>query len=268
MHELLQHKLQQRKSWKLSTLQLDGPPVECRDAELLQLLGISLQQHSTALPTTSPRSAKSWQALTNLCLVRVIGLSDGFLHQLAAAGCQLQHLRLEQCYSSNCSLPACSDQRQQQLEQQECKASGATGSDSSGCTSSTGGPDGTLGTSFSQAALLRLLSQTCSLTIRSLQTRHAVSPLTVDFVELAIAAAPLLQRLVLDACDLLDKGVLVPEAHTAGTHAALQAIHASRTEEAMTFRLNCTQVSEERAPDDGSQVVTFAKHVWALLDRL
>lgn len=221
MTNMLQSR-QQQHHWQLACLQLDGPTVDGNDRQLLQLLGIKWQQQSVHI---GPSQNPAWSALASLCLVHVRGLSDCLLYQLGAAGCRLQHFRLEECYSVDVHSTAMPDLEYSVADscqdcQQHASDPGVTGAD----TSSNKWSTAAVSASFSQAALLHMLRQSCCLSLRSLQLRHAVAPLTVNFVELAVAAAPLLQRLVLDACDLPEKGLFEYEP---GTHSALQAIHVS-----------------------------------------
>jgi hypothetical protein len=190
-----QQQQQQQHHWQLSTLQLDGPPTEASDEQMLQLLAVPSQSNL----------GQTWSTLVNLCLVRVRGLSDALLYALAAACCSLQHLKLQDCYTCNSS----------------SSSSGQTGSDL--CNGSTAAGAG-LAPAFSGPALLQLLQRCCHSSLKSLQLRHAVSPLGLSFAAQAVAAAPLLQLLVLDACDLPRSGAFELEA---SPHGALQAVHVS-----------------------------------------
>jgi hypothetical protein len=183
-----QQQQQQRHRWQLSTLQLDGPPTEATDEQLLQLLAVPSQSNF----------GQSWSNLVNLCLVRVRGLSDGLLHALAAANCSLQHIKLHDCYKHS--------------------SSAASSSTQAGLILSHMFP------SFSEAALLQLLQRCCTRSLKSLQLRHAVAPIGVSFVAQAVAAAPLLQLLVVDACDLPRNGAFELES---SPHGALQTVHVS-----------------------------------------
>lgn len=179
-----------RQRWQLSTLQLSGPRTACTDTELMQLLGLqpsghvisSTSSNSTQLPTPAApviTSSISTAYLIDLCLVRVEGLTDACLLHLAAAGCRLRHLRLEDCFTDRllsqavanattastvtaASLAASaafsgspnSQLQQQQQEQQP---------DGNGCRTP----------SFSPSALLQLVGDSCALSLRSLTLRHA-----------------------------------------------------------------------------------------------
>jgi hypothetical protein len=189
---------QQQHHWQLSTLQLDGPPTQATDQQLLQLLAVPSQSNLV-------NSGQTWSTLVNLCLVRVRGLSDALLYALAAARCSLQHLKLQDCYTCNSSSSS-----SVQAQPDPCSGSTAAGV--------------VLRPSFSEGALLQLLQHCCQSSLKSLQLRHAVSPLSITFVAQAVAAAPLLQLLVLDACDLPRNGAFELEA---SPHGALQAVHVS-----------------------------------------
>jgi hypothetical protein len=81
--------------------------------------------------------------------VRVQGLTDGLLLQLAAAGCRLQHLRLEHCYTTH------------NAADRLLAAFAAATSSSEQVVS------------FSSTALLQLVEDSCALSLRSLTLRHA-----------------------------------------------------------------------------------------------
>jgi hypothetical protein len=193
---LRQQQQQQQHRWQLLTLQLDGPPTEATDQQLLQLLAVPSQSNI----------GQTWSTLVNLCLVRVRGLSDGLLHALATAGCALQHLKLQDCYT--CS----SGSSSKQADQDSCYCTAAAAADAAVIES------------FSECALLQLLQRCCQPSLKSLQLRHAVAPLGLSFVSQAVAAAPLLQLLVVDACDLPRNGAFELDA---SPHGALQAVHVS-----------------------------------------
>lgn len=173
---------------------LPAPPA-AQQQHRWQLSMLQLQQAGAAAPTADAQlvqllglpcmAARSacWPALTSLCLVRVCGLSDRLLVRLADAGCRLLHLRLEDCWQ----------------------------------------PASPAAPVFSEPALLQLLARSCASSLHSLQLRHAVGPLSADAVALLLAAAPLLQQLVLDACDLPGGAF----AFEPWPHAALQAVHVS-----------------------------------------
>lgn len=166
------------KRWQLSTLQLSGPLIACTDSHMVQLLGLApvgdnLQLGSlvpggvrssdgsssdttrgtgalsATLASSRQPAAKVSARLTDLCLVRVAGLTDGFLLQLAAAGCRLQHIRLQ-----HCSRPVGS------------VAASPTDSD----VASAGG---VRVLSFSADAVLWLIGVNCALSLRSVTLRHA-----------------------------------------------------------------------------------------------
>jgi hypothetical protein len=152
--------------WQLSTLQLSGPAAAWSDQQMMQLLGL---QRPTDSSSSSRQGLQLQQGrlqgqvpalglaarLSNLCLVRVEGLTDGLLLQLAAAECRLQHLRLEHCYT-----PAAGT-----------TAAGHSACSSSSSNSSSGG--GFRVASFSGGALLQFVSDSCALSLRSLALRHA-----------------------------------------------------------------------------------------------
>lgn len=192
---LHQHNVQssqeQQHRWQLSTLQLSGAATMSTDEQLLKLLSVP----------AAVQSGQRWSNLANLCLVRITGLSDGLLHALAAVGCNLQHLKLQECYASSAAV--------------------AAGSSSQPC------PAAPAAAAFSEAAVLQLLQRCCHCSLKSLQLRHAAAPLSAGFVTVAVAAAPLLQLLVLDACDLPYNGAFDFEP---SRHDALQAIHVRHAE--------------------------------------
>lgn len=128
------------KRWQLATLQLSGAPTGCSDAQMLQLLGIRARQPSM--------TAAAAAHLTELCLVRVEGLTDSCLLQLAAAGCCLQHLSLQDCRTP---------------------LAAAAGSPAKlACNSGS-----VQALSFSSGALLQLVGSSCALSLHSLTLRHA-----------------------------------------------------------------------------------------------
>lgn len=203
-----------KQRWQLSNLQLSGPRTVASDNELMQLLGLQqqeqqgagdafqasglnqgssatqnaspvrsvqqaavtavtsqLHQLSVARPTPPPATAAY---LTSLCLVRVEGLTDGLLLQLAAAGCRLQHLRLEDCFTCprpqgaapvSSSMHTCGVGR-------GCDEAGK-GPDSSGAASIPFSCRDGLVHSFSASAVLQLAGSSCCLSLRSLTLRHA-----------------------------------------------------------------------------------------------
>jgi hypothetical protein len=199
-----QQQQQQQHRWQLSTVQLDGPHTEATDQQLLQLLAVPSQSNVS----------QTWSTLVNLCLVRVRGLSDALLDALSAARCSLQHLKLQDCYTYNNSSSSSSS-----LKAGHDLCSGRTAA------------GGALNPSFSERALLQLLQQCCQSSLKSLQLRHAVSPLGLSFVVQAVAAAPLLQLLVLDACDLPRSGAFELET---SPHGALQAVHVSSLQDKLS----------------------------------
>jgi hypothetical protein len=219
-----QQQQQQQHRWQLSTLQLDGPPTEATDQQLLQLLAVPSQSNLV-------NSGQTWSTLVNLCLVRVRGLSDALLYALAAAHCSLQHLKLQDCYTYSNERSSSSVQARHDLRSGNTAAAGAS-----------------LRPAFSEGALLQLLQCSCHSSLKSLQLRHAVSPLGINFVAQAVAAAPLLQLLVLDACDLPRNGAFELEA---SPHSALQAVHVSCLQD--RWFLACAAVpvvSPQRDADD------------------
>lgn len=211
---------QQQHRWQLSTLQLDGSVIKATDKQILRLLAVKRPQQQQQQQQHTDVSSKhhqrhthkpDWSLLLNLCLVGVRGLTDQLLYSLADAGCELKHLRLEECYRT--------------VTNTHNTSSSSSSTLSCNCASSSSKWLTTPVTySFSKGALLHLLQHSCRLSLRSLQLRHAVSPLTADFVSIVSDIAPLLQRLVLDGCDLPKGGGF---RFTPGAHAALQAVHVS-----------------------------------------
>jgi hypothetical protein len=180
-----QEQQQQQRRWQLSTLQLSGPNTACSDDQLLQLLGLAVQPPGATAPlagatgtATSSSQAHSGASLissscspkrraaaylTSLCLVRVQGLTDGLLLQLSAAGCRLQHLRLEHCYTAHTGAD-----RHVLTDQQSASAASSS---SGGRTQSCGSSQQSM--SFRAHALLQLVEGSCALSLRSLALRHA-----------------------------------------------------------------------------------------------
>jgi hypothetical protein len=170
--------------WQLSTLQLSGPLTRCTDSQMLQLLGLAPAGDSLQSSSLVPDAAYSGAAsnssnnmrggvlyaalapgsrqpavkvsarLTNLCLVRVEGLTDGFLLQLAAAGCHLHHISLQHCSRPIASVAA---------SPAETKGSGGDAIRARGASV----------VSFSAEAVLRLVDEKCALSLRSVTLRHA-----------------------------------------------------------------------------------------------
>jgi hypothetical protein len=184
---------------QLRVLQLDGPVADAGDDALLRLItpvSPCNNPQPLSLPACIDAGAplEPW-ALTALCLVRVSGVSDALLHALS--GCALQHVRLEECRTAHSR-------------------------DGSGSRQAVGAPPA----AFSEEGMRTLLTGRCGISLRSLQLRHAAAPLGEGFVAAAVRAAPLLQRLVLDACDLqLQAGAAGPELLDALPHGALRTLH-------------------------------------------
>lgn len=191
---------------------------------------------SRLLPSSAP--APAVLRLHTLALVNVRGLSDALLSRLAAtagaggacSGLPLKHLRLEDCY--------CREGRgsggPSGIHNIRANASGASscGSSKGGscggahasslCPPSRAGEGGSCGAacglrpSFTAVGVLQLLSSCPRLL--SLRLRHAAAPLAAGFVEEAAARCPLLQRVLLDQCDLQAGGFsLAPDAYSALT---------------------------------------------------
>lgn len=190
------------RRWQLSTLQLSGPPTPCTDTQLLVLLGlrgrVQQQQQGSTAAAQAPNNTRAAAAavtgssnsssnkdvslparplhsrqpsarfvtphLTALCLVRVNGLTDALLLHLAAAGCHLQHLRLEYCHTQP---PAAAAVRRLS------GGNGVTLTDNSSSSGSGGCEVASRTVSFSGAALLQLVGTNCSLSLHSLSLRHA-----------------------------------------------------------------------------------------------
>jgi hypothetical protein len=209
---------QPRARWQIEDLQLvGGSPVHLSDAQLLCLLGVPLPPPPP--PARLPALRLS-RLLRCLALANARGLTDAALLSLAAAagpgggGLAIQHLRLEDCTRASEPRAAATSS----AWATEAAAGGAYDGPSAG-----GGSSGSRGArhpqdcqwvpAFSEAVLLRLLARCPRLL--SLRLRHATAPLGPGFVGAAAEACPLLQRVVLDQCDLSQRGfTLAPEAYS------------------------------------------------------
>jgi hypothetical protein len=182
--------------------------VSLSDTQLLCLLGAPppeqqaappLVQEGQPRPAAVPRPPLA-RLLRTLALANVRGLTDAALRALCAAAgrggsLELRHLRMEECTCEDAPRGA---------------AAGGGGDDEAVAA----GPGPPRRPSFSEAALLRLLGRCPRLL--SLRLRHAAAPLGPGFVGAAVEACPLMERLLLDQCDLLQRGfALTPDAYAA-----------------------------------------------------
>lgn len=196
--------------WPMRDLRLSGGSVNLTDDELELLISGSLQrqqarrrQHEWAGESEAGAAGATAAAAERSGASPAGGRPDssfascgGQLHTLALVGCRgvsdrllqhlsshehsgaLQRLRLERCYSP-----------------EGCKE---------GLESSNGGcSGGCRGHAFSQAAVEQLACGSPQL--RSLRLRHACR-VSRTFVAALVSGCPLLGELLLDACDLADKG--------------------------------------------------------------
>lgn len=193
---------EQLHRWPLTDLRVVGASNLMTNDDVMRLLGANCDMQHCTLGTA--KLPNKQMLLKTLCLIGVTGLTNGLLQLLAAAGCpHLLHLQLEECYTpvaqSGCSYCCPGSSKVNGVtSSSECSSSAAGRQHKDRNSSQLWVP------SFDGAALLQLLQHTSYL--QTLRVRHAVTPLEPDFVLAVADAAPVLQMLVLDACDLRKGG--------------------------------------------------------------